>query len=175
MHWLVIGGGPEAYTRWQESTADKIITSNRGLQWCPHPDAYWVTDPNAVERYRAQWGAYDGEIISNSASVPNATPWEYMSKGLAYHGRSSGILACRVALERGASKLTLVGFQGHNWNDERRDINDKPAGTYGGQADKRNEAMARAFENMADGYPDVVFEFVGETRIQLPQQFVRVP
>lgn len=175
MHWLVIGGGPSGRARWFEFHTDRIITSNRGLRWCANPDAYWITDPLAVERYRKDWEAYTGEIISNSASIPHATRWAYMERGEVYHGRSSGILACRVALERGATVLTLVGFNGHRWEDFNRTIDDKPGGRYGQQAEARNAAMAVSFADMVAGYPAAMFNFVGETLIALPPEFVRIP
>lgn len=172
MHWLCIGGGPTA-CEWASQpyphTVDMIITSNRGLSWCRLPDVYWVTDPNAVARYHHLYAEYDGEIICN-IELPGkqATTWNYYEKGVTYHGRSSGICIIRVAIARGATRISLVGYDGHKRTDPLFDAADRPYTTYGPQADQRNEAMAMALWDMAVNYPEIAFDFYGDTILELP-------
>lgn len=167
--YLIIGGGPDAQNwRGYNTPHDKIITSNRGLAWCDNPDAYWITDPLAIERYHHLWSNYIGEIITNADLGRPTTRWPYLNGGPVYHGRSSGICACRVALARGATHLHLVGFNGHNPGDTVKDVNDKPWFAYGAQAKLRNEAMAASFRDMAVGNPQVNFVLYGPSVISLP-------
>ena len=166
-HWIVLGGGKQARVQYPAFKADKVIGSNRSLEYAV-PDTYWITDPMAIERYRHLWTKYAGEIISNSDLGRPTTRWPYLNAGPLYHGHSSGILCCRVALERGARKLTIIGFQGHLPEDTVFDVKDKPLAPYGPHAERRNKAMAAAFEAMAAQYPKVTFDFIGPTVIKLP-------
>lgn len=166
-HWLVLGGGPHAREQYPRIKADKVIGSNRCLEYAV-PDVYWITDPMAIERYRKLWAAYKGEIICNADLGRPTTRWPYLNAGVLYHGYSSGICAIRVALERGATKVTLCGFQGHKPDDMVRDTNDQPWVPYGDHAERRNKAMAASFEAMGKQYPKVTFEFWGPSVLQVP-------
>lgn len=168
MKYLIIGGGPDA-KNWRDYgiQPDKIITSNRGLSWCM-PDVYWISDPLAIERYRHLWQPYQGEIICNADLGRPTTRWPYLNGGPVYHGRSSGICACRVALARGATEIHLVGFNGHNPGDTVKDVNDKPWIAYGAQAKLRNEAMSVSFRDMCIAYTGVQFLHYGPSVISLP-------
>lgn len=170
MIWIVIGGGPEAqHWRKHKINYDRIITSNRGLTWC-RPDVYWITDPLAIERYRKMWSLFDGEIISNADLGRPTLRWPYMNAGPLYHGRSSGILCCRVALARGAREIHMVGFQGHRPEDTVKDTQDRPWLPYGEQAGLRNIAMTNAINDMAEHYPHVTFKLYGPTLLE-PAQY----
>lgn len=171
MHWLCIGGGPSACD-WASQPyspdVDVVATSNRGLTWCAKPDVYWVTDPNAIARYHHLYTSYEGEIICNVPLWRETTHWDYYSKGPLYHGRSSGICIMRVALARGATQISLVGYDGHKPGDALRDAADRPYATYGSQAGERNEAMSKSLWDMATNYPEVKFVFFGRTLLDLP-------
>ena len=167
--YLVIGGGEDA-ANWEsyDINPDVIITSNRGLSWCPGANIYWVSDPLAIERYAHLWQPFEGEIICNADIGRPTTRWPYLNGGPLYHGRSSGVCACRVALERGATEIHLVGFNGHKATDTIKDVNDKPWIAYGEQARLRNEAMQASFLDMAEKNPTVSFVQHGPSVIVTP-------
>ena len=73
-HWIVLGGGKQARVQYPAFKADKVIGSNRSLEYAV-PDTYWITDPMAIERYRHLWTKYAGEIISNSDLGRPTTRW----------------------------------------------------------------------------------------------------
>lgn len=166
-HWLILGGGPSARVNWQSIKADKIIGSNRCLEYVT-PDVYWISDPLAIERYRHLWQAYTGEIICNADLGRPTTRFPYLNTGPTYGKSCSGLLCCRVALERGATKLTLVGFDGHKPDDMVHDTSDKPWMKYGEHAARRNRDMAVTFEAMGKEFPNATFLHVGPTLIVLP-------
>lgn len=170
--WLVIGGAPSAEKSapalLKREKFDTVISTNRCLRWGIIPDIYWLSDPVAVELYRADWTAFKGEIVSNVNLGKPATPFKYKDRGILFHGRCSGVLCCRVALERGASEIHLVGFDGYKDSDRWRDVNDRPTAMRGSQAHSVNLAQGDAFADMAKGYPHVKFKVHGESLIQFP-------
>lgn len=174
-HWLVIGGGPSA----RESFAKvkdpaTIITTNAGGN-IVRPDVYWLSDPVAIAKYRDYWLGFLGEVICNDEAVKNArgdkptTLFPYLDKGPLFHGRCSGVLCCRVAISRGAKRLSLIGFDGYNPEDWLTGIDGKPVQQRGEQALKVNEAQALAFADMAKSHPDVAVTVYGPTRIRMPK------
>jgi hypothetical protein len=166
-HWLIIGGGPLAQEHAKGVQADKIVGCNRAIEFAKL-DLYWLSDPVAIARYRYHWRRFTGEIVSNADLGQPATPFPYMDKGPVYHGRCSGVLCCRVAISRGATKLTLVGFQGYKASDKYEDVDGKPVAPRGDQAVKVNAAQAIAFADIAAKHPDLSVEVYGPTEISFP-------
>lgn len=171
--WLVIGGGDMhgAQSLARSGQFDKIIGCNRCLQWGIVPDAYWISDPNATERYRADWTKYQGEIISNNNLGRPVTPWPYLHLGMLHHGRSSGIMCIRVALARGATTIHIVGFTGQKPTDRWRDQFDKPQFEYGDQAYKRNKAQSASLADIDLHHPAVSFVWHGNTLLTVPERW----
>ncbi len=166
-HWLCIGGGPSAREMEELPTGCWKIGSNRCLEWVV-PDVYWISDPMAIDRYAHLWKGYKGEIICNADLGQPTTRFPYLNAGPLFHGSSSGICICRVALERGAMRLTLIGFDGHKPEDTLNDAKDQPWIQYGANAERRNKAMAASFRDMGEKHPDVEFVHWGATLIELP-------
>lgn len=179
--WLVVGGGPHAeqHAQWARLSTggppDKIIGCNRAVEFIKPNDGsgteldlYWLSDPIAIARYRYHWRRFTGEIICNANLDQPSTPFPYMNKGQIFHGRCSGVLCCRVAISRGATELTLVGFQGYKPTDTYEGVDGKPLGQRGEQALKVNEAQALAFADIAAKHPDLRVTVYGPTEIKFP-------
>lgn len=172
--WVIVGGGPSAKESLARVPANATrIGCNAALAITPL-DIYWISDPVAVHRYRPLWRVFSGEIISNADLGRAATPWQYLQKGALYHGRCSGVLCCRVALERGATELHLVGFDGYKPEMTVEGVDGRPVARRGDQAAKVNEAQELAFADMADSYPSVAVTIYGQSVLRWPKGWVRL-
>ena len=153
-HWLAVGGGPSARTRLREAwCGQRIITSNAGLRIVANPDAYWVSDPEAIKTYSDEYRAAKRhgvcvfsrkELADVSASI-----FDYPKGDEAFHGRSSGILSLRVALALGARHVSLVGFDGYAEPSKQG----------------MNDAMRLAFARILTDFPSVTFSWFGASAI----------
>ncbi len=178
--YLIIGGGPSARENIKRVKADVSIGSNRCLEFC-NPGIYFVSDPNAIQRYEHLWREYVGELLLG-AGTPVAvrtrknmqregikhTYFPYRTMPMEWGRSCSGLVCAAIALLRGATSLTFIGFDGHKPEDWWFDKNDAPLGQYLENAPRRNENMAAAFRHMGVNNPEVSFELVGETLIELP-------
>ena len=174
--WLVIGGANERLAKLLVARGDyqHVIGCNRCLRWGIKPGVYWISDVVAVERYRADWEKYDGEIISNHDLGRPTTRFSYADNGQQYHGRSSGIMCARVAMERGATSVGMVGFRGNQHEDWWLDQFDKPVVMVGIQAARRNAAQSAALADIEKAHPGVEFTFYGDTILTVPERWRRV-
>lgn len=166
-HWLVIGGGPDAGTDARKVSADKTIGCNGSLRLGVPHDLYWLSDPVALTRFAEDLRGFTGEVVG-----PKGTPFDYIEKGIEFHGRCSGVVCCRVAIARGATRLTLVGFQGYKPTDSIIDKRGKPVALRGDYAATMNEAMRIAFADI--GALPVAVDVVGASCLTFPKHWRRI-
>lgn len=136
--WLVLGTSP-SHQKWYERLSHArgdmtVITTNNGIETCPAPDYYWISDPRAWRRHREQIEPMrrSGTLVVTSkhlpgiaqradvaVDVPVGFPPEQRSfeRGRYANGRTSGSIMVQFAVNSGAWDVHIVGCEG--WGTEK--------------------------------------------------------
>jgi hypothetical protein len=171
--YLIVGGGQGARQWLDAALALKpqfIVATNGALQLVANPDWYLATDKRAVEQWREVAEAAmvtHGTIIFSLAGWPVAVPIKYDMKpsvdyvrGQIAHGRSIGCIATQLAINHGAKKVVLVGFDGYGRDDERNYFPEFNR-DWESWSEAMNRAMARVLEPLMQDRSDVEFVWFG--------------
>ena len=167
--WVIVGGGRSArehLQRLSRSTMSKaaFITCNSGLGLVGNPHCYYVTDPNALREFKEDYeNAFknDVEIISRKRLEGiETTLCKYDPTDVTYHGRSSGVMMIREAMNRGAKRIHMLGFDGFAPHEMEYEKFGRPYNRHG-----MNEAMNDALKRIKAENPNVRFMWHGESRL----------
>lgn len=165
----ILGGGPSAASTVGDlAECDKIIAMNQSIKLYPMADAWCFGDPLFIQSNEDLIRRYDDAIngkeiiqgiVTNHpdgyASKPHSLAnvlYHYGFEDFLYHGRTVGVLAIRVAIERyGATELLITGIDGYD--------DDSPLAQKYGQAWCKaiNTSAAKAIALIKLMHPSVTF------------------
>lgn len=127
----ILGGGPSASNNIKAMhECERVVTMNASLDLFPMADAYCVADPSFISQNREMIEGYANSLREHIIfqGIVTDHPDGYASQALnlgeqhvcygmadaMYHGRTIGVLACRMAIQHfGATELVIAGIDGY--------------------------------------------------------------